>query len=57
MPFNDRKSDVLKVFIKYIHTFIWLSEWGGGSTFVTGLASISPPSNSGNNTETNNYYF
>jgi hypothetical protein len=26
---------IFKVFIEYIHIFIWNSEWGGGLAFVT----------------------
>jgi hypothetical protein len=42
----DRRSDYFKVFIKYIHIFMWLSEWGAGPTFETGpgfhLTSLRP---------------
>jgi hypothetical protein len=38
---NVMKS-TFKVFIKYIHVFIWLSELGGRPAFGTGPDSVSP---------------
>jgi hypothetical protein len=46
-PFVDIRlieDPTFNLYIKYIHIFIWLSDWGGALTFVTGRGSISPPS-------------
>jgi hypothetical protein len=44
-PFIDihlKENNIFTVFIKIIHIFIELIEWGGGPTFLPGLGSISP---------------